>query len=166
MNTNKPGWSQETFSLDRYISQISRERKQPERASSGSGGGLGWTGEGKFSLDRYLGEREILSGRGWNEEAAAWSKDLADFSERMSADYAARRETYQSADRFYDYRLEREGEMDELIRRARETQAHYTDYADTYDRLYGAGSADRALASLREGMEYLEGLRESLRSEG
>lgn len=166
MNTNKPGWSQETFSLDRYISQISRERKQPERASSGSGGGLGWTGEGKFSLDRYLGEREILSGRGWNEEAAVWSSDLASFAKRMSSDYAARKDTYQSADRFYDYRLEREGEMDELIRRARETQAHYTDYADTYDRLYGAGSADRALASLREGMEYLEGLRESLRSEG
>lgn len=165
MDKNKPGWSETRFSLDRYITKTARERRQPEGASSGSGGGMGWT-EGKFSLDRYLGEREILSGRGWNEEAAAWSKDLADFSERMSADYAARRETYQSADRFYDYRLEREGEMDELIRRARETQAHYTDYADTYDRLYGAGSADRALAGLREGTAYLEELRDSLRDEG
>ncbi len=165
MSAEKPVPAREIFSLDRYISKTARERRQPERASSGSGGGLGWT-EGKFSLDRYLGERDILSGRGRNEEAAAWSKNLADLSERMSADYAARRETYQSADRFYDYRLEREGEMDALLRQAKETQAHYTDYADTYNASYGSGSADKVIAGLREGMEYLEGLRESLRSEG
>lgn len=142
------------FSLREYVDN--RRKNQEENSAVSQ--------ENKpFSLSNYISQRRMQgSFQKQNESYNNWLDSAGSLSDRIAQEYNSRQGSYQNPEELKTYRNKTGYELGDILNQAYQSRDYYTKYEDSYDETYGKGAANRLLSSLSEGIDALNGLKNTL----
>ncbi len=101
-----------------------------------------------------------------DNEYNSWLDGVGSFSERMASDFESRDGVYQDRESFNTYHDTVGSEVNDLMKQAYRSKNYYTNYGSIYDEVHGSGTSEGILESIAGNIDYLEGIRENLQTEG